>query len=271
MTTDRGWLLLTVESPAGRTLVRMPADRIVGDLLPALLEQLGLGAEARRWVLRPRGCVPCDPARTLAGCGVLSGAVLRLAQEGGEAPVPHLLPGLDLSVRARAALRTLRARAAGLALGRRATTVETSTEAPVALPRRVTPPQQQPPAAAPREAPQRAGGDSPRTAAAPGRQPRPAPAPRADPGLAATPLRRAVTVAVVSIDRGAGRTTVATLLATRLAALRPDRVAALDADTAGAGLTVCLAPSRRLSTADLAAMVAQPVDPAQLRFRASFG
>jgi WXG100 protein secretion system (Wss), protein YukD len=85
-------MVVTVESPHGRTTLAAPNDVPVEQLLPALAEACRCEWEASRWSLRPRGETPLAPERTLEQAGLCQGAVLELRAEqppSGRAGGPH--------------------------------------------------------------------------------------------------------------------------------------------------------------------------------------
>jgi Mrp family chromosome partitioning ATPase len=83
----------------------------------------------------------------------------------------------------------------------------------------------------------------------------PARATESDRAISGAVLQRGLLIAVLGRERGAGASTVAALLATLLAGLRGDRVAAVDTDPLSASLTSILTPGRRVQSADLLSAV----------------
>ncbi len=79
-------LLITVASPSGRHLLSVPQHARVGDLLPTIVAACQSGADAAGWRLKPQGAEVLGAEESLAGAGLLSGAVLELIQpEHGDA------------------------------------------------------------------------------------------------------------------------------------------------------------------------------------------
>jgi MinD-like ATPase involved in chromosome partitioning or flagellar assembly len=216
-------VVVTVESPRGRTTLAVPDDLPVQQLLPALVEACRCEQEAGRWSLQARGEGPLAPQQTLKEAGVYRGALLELKAEepprrrGGrhlpswaEVGLYHALTtGTSLRTRARERARVSR---------------------PAAAPG---------PAAAARSATAKHWPPDP------------------DSAIAGAVIQRGLLIAVLGSEPGAGATTVAALLATLFAHLRPDRVAAMDVDVASGSLSLCLTPGRRIPAVDLQSVVAQ--------------
>jgi len=81
---------------------------------------------------------------------------------------------------------------------------------------------------------------------------------RLDAAIQDVPLRRCVTIAVVSPKGGVGKSTVSVLLGSLLARLRVDRVTAVDSDSDYGSLGPWLAPTHPISVNELAAEIEQP-------------
>lgn len=71
-------LVLTVESPSGRTVVSVPQQEPVNELLPGLVRACEGEIESRGWSLAPQGEPMIDGTRTFADLELYSGALLRL-------------------------------------------------------------------------------------------------------------------------------------------------------------------------------------------------
>ncbi len=80
-------VLVTVDGPSGRHHLWLPEDAPLRLLLPAILQVTSVDRSAR-WRLTPRGGRPLDPEATLAGAGVLPGAILLLQPETGSPSQP---------------------------------------------------------------------------------------------------------------------------------------------------------------------------------------
>jgi hypothetical protein len=93
-------VLVTVETPQGRADLEISGDVPIGELLPLLLEALGLelaGAPQESfavWRLGPRDGDPFPAARTLIECGVVDGKDLCLqdAVAWQQQRVQHVTP-----------------------------------------------------------------------------------------------------------------------------------------------------------------------------------
>ena len=85
-------LVVSVESPTGRRLVSVPDDAPVESLVPALVEELEGGGDAAGWSLAPQGEPALDAGQTLAGAGLLPGAVLVLIAPPRVVHVPTTPP-----------------------------------------------------------------------------------------------------------------------------------------------------------------------------------
>ncbi|MDQ6920276.1 MAG: EsaB/YukD family protein [Candidatus Dormibacteraeota bacterium] len=219
----RMMVVVTVESPRGRTTLAAPDDLPVQQLLPALVEACRCEQEAARWSLRARGEGPLAPEQTLNEAGVYRGAILELkAEEPPTGPARrHLASWAEVGL--------YHARRTGVSLRAR-TREKTPNPRPTAAARST---------AAPRNAP--------------AERQRPDP----DSAISTARFQRGLLIAVLGGERGAGATTVAALLATLLAHLRPDRVTAMDTDVVSGSLSLWLTPGRRIPAADLESAVAQ--------------
>src|SRR5260370_38059440 len=92
-------LVVNVQSPSGRHRLDLPEDARVEDLIPSLVEVCEGSSESSGWTLQPLGEGTLAGERTLAECGLFSGAGLQLVAPAQpligepEAPppsVPHL-------------------------------------------------------------------------------------------------------------------------------------------------------------------------------------
>ncbi len=101
-------LVVNVQSPSGRHRLDLPEDARVEDLIPSLVEVCEGGSESSGWTLQPLGEGTLAGERTLAECGLFSGAVLQLVAPAQpmigepEAPLPSVT---DLARRLRARLQ----------------------------------------------------------------------------------------------------------------------------------------------------------------------
>ncbi len=95
-------VVVTVESPRGRTTLAVPDDVPVDQLVPALAEACRCEGEASRWSLRARGEAPLTPELTLEQAGLYQGAVLELTAEqspaGRRARRPHLASWAEVGI-----------------------------------------------------------------------------------------------------------------------------------------------------------------------------
>jgi MinD-like ATPase involved in chromosome partitioning or flagellar assembly len=101
-------LVVNVDSPSGRHRLDLSEDARVEDLVPSLVEVCEGSSESAGWTLMPMGEEPLPGERTLAECGLLSGAVLVLAAPatlGSAEPEAPALSIPDLARRLRARLR----------------------------------------------------------------------------------------------------------------------------------------------------------------------
>lgn len=71
-------MVLTLESPSGRTVVSVPQTTPVDELLPGLVRACEGAVEPAGWALAPQGEALIDSTRTFAELGLYSGAVVRL-------------------------------------------------------------------------------------------------------------------------------------------------------------------------------------------------
>jgi MinD-like ATPase involved in chromosome partitioning or flagellar assembly len=203
---------VTVEHGHGRLTLSLPDDVAVESLLPLMLDACGADGSAT-WTLLPRGGGPVDARRTLREAGVWPGAVVALHLAGpGEHRRPPVTRAANLSGLPRPLARWRRlgvavAAAAGL---RRAG----AGRGPAA---RV-----------------RAAWDATDHVT------------RLERAIAAPP-RQGVVIAVASIERDCGKTTIASLLAMVLTGTRADPPLAVDADPASRSLSRVLAPRLRLA------------------------
>jgi MinD-like ATPase involved in chromosome partitioning or flagellar assembly len=231
-------LLATVSGPLGRRDLALPADTTVAELLPVLVglvsQDDGNGPEPGAWTLSPVGAGPIQPGATLAASGVLNGAILVLERSP---------PGL--------------------------------VDPPIATP--------EPPDSRPRQSPPapRSLGRRLRLAAkALADVPHVRPGnrlgtrlrqachswnstgfpPAADAAVAAAPLRRPATIAVVPASPDVGATTTSALLGTLLALLRRDRVLAVDTSPGDGSLSRSLTSGRWLLVDDLGRWLGQATD-----------
>lgn len=86
-------LLLTLESPSGRTAVSVPSNTPVEELLPGLVQASVGIVDPSGWTLAAKGEAMIDGARTFAEAGLYSGAVVQLippprGPERPSAPAP---------------------------------------------------------------------------------------------------------------------------------------------------------------------------------------
>jgi MinD-like ATPase involved in chromosome partitioning or flagellar assembly len=223
-------LLATVSGQLGRRDLALPADTPVVELLPVLVRLVGqadAGAAVApgAWRLTRAGDGPIPSGATLAASGVLNGAVLVLERS------PPGLVAPPIATPEPPDCRPPPSPPAPPSLGRRLRLVAKAL------------------AGAPPVPPGNRLGASRRQARhtwnAAG-----FPA-AADAAVAAAPLRRPATVAVVPASAGVGATTITALLGTLLALLRHDRVLAVDARPGDGSLARILAPGRWLPVDDL--------------------
>src|ERR1700738_3153901 len=241
--TGRMLVVVPVESPRGRITLAAPNDVPVEELIPELVEACRCEADGSRWTLRARGeDGALAPHRTLDQCGLYQGAVLELTADGP--------PSARDSKRAAASWAEVglyhagRAGARAWNAARRALPQPTGTPATAGA--RVRAAWQGTPAAPPPAARDRRR-------------------PELDRAIASAVLPRGLLIAVLGCERGAGATTVAALLATLLAQLRSEPVAAVDTDAVSGSLSLCLTPGRRVPAADLHSVVAQGSGTGALR------
>jgi len=235
-------VLVTVAGPSGRRDLVVPADVPVGDLLGAVAAALPGGDPAvvdgrpgvagrARWRLGPLGGDPLPPERSLATCGIGDGATLTLTPAPPPATVhPPLAGSTPLASRG----------AAALAAGAETLLAARGGATPLAA---------------------RGGAAGGRALVGWwGRGPR-----ARDRGeelleaaIAAPRLRRCAVVGVVSAGAGIGRTTVAALLASVLAATRRGLTVAVDVHPGPGSLTDRLAPGQDVPAGDLLGLLDHP-------------
>jgi hypothetical protein len=85
-------LLVTVESPSGRHVLRVPQSARVEDLLPRIVQVCEGRADGARWKLKPLGDAVLAADVRLADSGLFPGAVLQLIEPEPIPPSPHPLP-----------------------------------------------------------------------------------------------------------------------------------------------------------------------------------
>jgi len=73
-------MLVTVTSPSGPHLLSLAQQARVGDLLPAILKVCEGRTDAASWRLKPQGAGVLGDDESLAGAGLLSGAILELIE-----------------------------------------------------------------------------------------------------------------------------------------------------------------------------------------------
>jgi hypothetical protein len=101
---------LVIHGPGRQLHVGVPADVLIGDLLPALLHHFGGGlADAglahAGWILQRLGDAPLDEDLTVAGLGLRDGDRLHLRPRSDQIPPIHfddLADGIATGVRSRA-------------------------------------------------------------------------------------------------------------------------------------------------------------------------
>jgi hypothetical protein len=75
-----GAVLVTVAGPNSRMDLSLPADALVAEIVPALVDRCEPGPKPwSRWALGPSGGAPFAPRRTLAELGVVDGSELQLS------------------------------------------------------------------------------------------------------------------------------------------------------------------------------------------------
>jgi WXG100 protein secretion system (Wss), protein YukD len=235
-------VLVTVAGPSGRRDLVVPADVPVGDLLgpvaaalpggdPAVVDgQPGMAGRAR-WRLGPLGGDPLPPERSLATCGIGDGATLTLTPDPPPATGhPPLAGSTPLASRGAAAL----AAGAETPLAARGGAIPLASRGGAAGGRSLV-------GWWGRGSRAREGGEELLEAA-----------------IAAPRLRRCAVVGVVSADAGIGRTTVAALLASVLAATRGGLTVAVDVHPGPGSLADRLAPGQDVPAGDLLGLLDHP-------------
>jgi hypothetical protein len=236
-------VLVTVAGPSGRRDLAVPADVPVGDLLGPVAAALPGGDRAEpaavdgrpgvagqgRWRLGPVGGAPLPPDWSLAACGIGDGATLTLTLDSPAVTVrPPPLAGSAPGAfgGAPAAIR----RATGGGWG----------AAPLASRGAAV------------------GGWSPLGRWGRGSRSRDRGDELLEAAIAAPRLRRCAVVGVVSGVTGIGRTTVAALLASVLAATREGLTVAVDVHPGPGSLTGRLAPDHGVAAGDLLGLLDLP-------------
>jgi Mrp family chromosome partitioning ATPase len=221
-------VLVTVAGPSGRRDLVVPADVPIGDLLGPIAAaaadgQPGMAGQAR-WRLGLLSGDPLPPDRSLTTCGVGDGATLTLTLDPAPATVRQPLTGSTMGVSRGAA---------PLAVPGAATTLASRGGAGGrwSLVGRWR-----------RGSGSRDPGDEPLEAA-----------------IAAPRLGRCAVVGVVSATAGLGRTTVAALLASVLAATRQGLTVAVDAHPGPGSLTDRLDPDLDVPAGDLLGLLDHPM------------
>jgi hypothetical protein len=263
-------VLVTVAGPSGRRDLVVPADVPIGDLLGPVAAAVPGGergepgmARPARWRLELLGGDPLPHERSLTTCGVGDGATLTLTLDPPPATTQPPLAGSTTGASHGAPAPTRQApgdrwgatppasRGSGpLGSGGAATPLGSGGAAtPTVSGGAATPPVSRDGAA---------GGWSPV-----GRWRRPRSRDQGDElleaAIAAPRLRRCAVVGVVSAVAGLGRTTVAALLASVLAATREGLTVAVDAHPGPGSLTDRLAPDLDVPVRDLLGLLDHPM------------
>jgi hypothetical protein len=250
-------MLVTVESPTGRATLAVPADVAVEQLLPAIMEACRCERNASVWSLRARGEPEAlVPERTLEQSGLYQGSILELiveeppSQPTGKRDLASWAEVVAYAAR-RAADWTRRAARRSQSERPRAPrptargTVSTSS---IRLAQR---PEVEADASRRVEAKTAAARSNKTTRRAPFRSH----SGDTDRQIASAVIQRGLLIAVLGHERRAGATTVSALLATLVAQLRADLVAAVDTDSVSASLSLSLTPGRRTPAEELLSTV----------------
>lgn len=256
-------LLVTVEGPEHRVDLELPGDQAVGELVPLLLricapEQAPM--PNRQWQLRRATGEVVPAAQTLAAAGVVEGALLELCEAGPEtlpAPAPARAPRPDwedgltprerfrqtLPHRASAPERLSEVARAFVTRGQSSPTVPVTRPAAgqVVRPQVLTRPSRPGHLERIRESWRESGYRY-----------------RLERAITGSPLRRSVTIAVVSPKGGVGKTTITVLLGTLLALVRRDRIVAVDTNPDFGSLGRSLVPDHDVYVDDLLGVVEDP-------------
>ena len=271
-------VLVTVAGPSGRRDLVVPADVPVGDLLGPVAAAVPGGergepgmARPERWRLELLGGDPLPPERSLTTCGVGDGATLTLTLDPPPATTQPPLAGSTTGASHGVPVPTRQApgdRWGATPPGSRGSTPPASrgsgplgsggAATPSVSGGAATPPVSGGAATPTASRDGAAGGWSPV-----GRWRRPRSRDQGDElleaAIAAPRLRRCAVVGVVSAVAGLGRTTVAALLASVLAATREGLTVAVDAHPGPGSLTDRLAPDLDVPVRDLLGLLDHPM------------
>jgi MinD-like ATPase involved in chromosome partitioning or flagellar assembly len=216
---------VTVDSPSGRHVLKVPPDARMDELVPSLLEACEGRFDPDGWSLVPMGEAPLAGDQTLGGRGVFPGAVLALV-----GPVEPVMaePAEDASAASNLG-RRFKAR-----LQSAAPTISTLARPPSAHP------------------------DISRISDADYLD-------LLDAAIVSAPSGASTLVAVTSAHAGAGTTTVTVLLGTLLSTVRNDQVAVVDACPQSGALSHWMAPESGPSGDAYSALFEPPPTPEQVR------
>jgi hypothetical protein len=252
-------VLVTVAGPSGRRDLVVPADVPVGDLLGPVAAALPGGdlavvggrpgaAGRARWRLGTLGGDPLPPERSLAACGIGDGATLTLTLDPPPATVRPPLAG-PIAGASRGATPP--------AVGGATPLAARGGPIPIAARGGATPLGARDGAG---EALASGGGGGRSLVGRWGLGPRARDREEEllEAAIAAPRLRRCAVVGVVSAGAGIGRTTVAALLASVLAATRGGLTVAVDVHPGPGSLTGRLAPGHDVPAGDLLGLLDHP-------------